>query len=269
MRSLLSRRQPSLSDRTDQAAGLRRLFSGGAHQRFVPVAANPHVSGVGLLLERLTAALAAQGGNTLIIDTTEGAPEAAPAVLEDPALGIEPLGNGLSYLAARGLPARLLAAQGSAAQWLQCLARSAPQCDVLMVHAGAAELSRFFEGRAVNPLLLAGEDADSLAHALASLRLLGSRHRCAQFDLLLGAPMSSPQAARAVRHLAGWARNRPGAVLREGVAVDPACGADAAAVPVPLARLAAALLQTEERQADQGWHPGGNAALDSAPSARN
>ncbi len=269
MRSLLSRRQPLLSDRTDQAAGLRRLFSGGAHQRFVPVAANPHISGVGLLLERLTTALAAQGGNTLIIDTTGSAPEAAPAVLEDPALGIEPLGNGLSYLAARGLPARLLAAQGSAAQWLQCLARSAPQCDVLMVHAGAAELSRFFEGRAVNPLLLAGEEADSLAHALASLRLLGSRHRCTQFDLLLGAPMSSPQAARAVRHLAGWARNRPGAVLREGVAVDPACGADASAVPVPLARLAAALLKTEERQADQGWHPGGDAALGSTSSARN
>jgi flagellar biosynthesis protein FlhG len=271
MRSLLSRRPPpSLSDRTDQAAGLRRLFSGGAHQRYVPVVTNPHVSGVGALLEQLTAALAAQGCNTLVIDAAESAAAPAPAVLEDPALGIEPLGNGLSYLAARGLLPQLLEARGSAAQWLQRLARAAPQYDVLMVHAGAAELSRFLEGRALSPLLLAAEDADSLAHALASLRLLATRHRCAQFDLLLGAPMSSPQAARAVRHLAGCARSRPGVVLREGVAVDPVREADPAAVPPALARLATALLKTDEHDADKGWHPGsGDAAPDAAASVRN
>lgn len=272
MQSLLSRRPPlSLSERTDQAAGLRRLFSGGAHQRFVPMAANPHVAGVGTLLERLTAALATQGCNTLLIDAAESAAEPAPAVLEDPALGIQPLGSGLSYLAARGLPTRLLELRASAAQWLQRLAASAPQYDVLMVHAGAAELSRFFEGRALNPLLLAAAGADSLAHALASLRLLASHHRCTQFDLLLGAPMSSPQAARAVRHLAGCARSRPGVVLRAGVGVDPARGAeDPAAATAALQRLAAALLETDEHEADKGWHPGGDdAVLDSTASARN
>jgi flagellar biosynthesis protein FlhG len=259
-----------VSDRTDQAAGLRRLFSGGAHQRYVSVAANPHVSDAGLLLEWLTAALAAQGCNTLVIDAAESAAEPVPAVLDDPALGIEPLGDGLSYLAARGLQQRLLEARGSAAQWLQRLAASAPQCDVLMVHAGAAELSRFLEGRALSPLLLAAEGADSLAHALASLRLLASHHRCAQFDLLLGAPVSSPQAVRAVRHLAGCARSRPGVVLREGVAVDPARRADAAAVPPALARLATALLETEEQDVGKAWHPGGgDAAPDAAASARN
>lgn len=253
-------------DAGDQAAGLRRLFGAGAPQRWVAVASNPHVASAGLLLERLTAALAAQGGHTLVIDAADNAPAPAPAVLQDPALGIEPLGEGLSYLAARGLPQRLGEARGDAAQWLSRLAAAAPQCRVMVVHAGAVELSRFFDGRALNPLVLAAEDMDSLTHALASLRLLATRHRCAQFDLLLGAPMSSPQAARAVRHLAGCARSRLGLGLREGVAVDPAC--DAADVPGALARLAAQLLEREDLPGAPGWHPGGGSAGRDAASAR-
>jgi flagellar biosynthesis protein FlhG len=268
MRSLLARHQPSLSDRTDQAAGLRRLFSRGAHQRFVAVASNPHVACAGVLLERLTAAFAAHGCRTLVMDATDGAGVPAAAVLEDPALGVEPLGEGLSYLAARGLAQGLRSMSGGAAPWLQRLAAAAPQCDVLLVHAEATDLSRFFDGRVLSPLLLATEGADSLAHALASLRLLSARHACPQFDVLLGTPMSSPQAAQAVRHLASWARGRLGLGLREGVAVDPARDGEAAAVPPLLARLATVLLEQDEQEPG-GWHPGGDAGRDEAVPARN
>jgi flagellar biosynthesis protein FlhG len=268
MRSLFTRSQLTLSDRTDQAAGLRRLFSGGAHQRFVAVASNPHVACAGVLLERLTAAFAAQACHTLVIDASESAPVPAAAVLEDPALGLEPLGEGLSYLAARCLSQGLRDMSGGAALWLHRLAAAAPQCDVLLVHAPATELSRFFEGRALHPLVLAAEGADSLAHALASLRLLAARHRCAQFDVLLGVPMSSPQAARAVRHLGGWARGRLNLGLRHGVAVDPAREREEPVVPPLLARLAAALLEHDEQEPGN-WHPDGDAGRGAAVPARN
>ncbi|NML14897.1 flagellar biosynthesis protein [Azohydromonas caseinilytica] len=256
---MVARPPQTLSERTDQAAGLRRLFSGGTHQRHVAVAANPHVLSAGVLLERLTAALAAQGCHTLVVDAADNAPTPAPAVLEDPALGIERLSDALSYLGARGLPPRLAQTPRNAAQWLLQLAAATPQADVLLVHAGAAELSRFFDGRALQPLVLAAEDADSLTHALASLRLLASRHHCTQFDLLLGTPVSSPQAARAARHLAGCARTRLGMGLREGVAVDPARDMPPGAVPAALARLAAALLEQEELETGK-WPLGGGGA---------
>lgn len=270
MRSLFSRTHPTLADRTDQAAGLRRLFSGGAHQRFVAVASNPHVACAGVLLERLTAAFAAQACHTLVIDASESAPVPSAAVLEDPALGLEPLGERLSCVAARGLPQGLREVPGGAALWLQRLAAAAPQCDVLLVHAPATDLSRFFDGRALHPLLLAAEGDDGLTHALASLRLLAARHRCTQFDLLLGLPMTSPQAARAVRHLGGWARSRLNLGLRHGVAVDPARDAQEPAVPPTLAQLAAALLEQHDEQEPGNWHPGGgDAARGAALPARN
>jgi flagellar biosynthesis protein FlhG len=257
----------TLADRTDQAAGLRRLFSGGTHQRRVAVASNPHVACAGVLLERLTAAFAAQGCRTLVIDAADGAGVPAAAVLEDPALGIEPLGESLACLQARGLAQSLRGVGGGAAQWLQRLGAAAPQHDVLLVHAGATDLSRFFDGRVLTPLLLATEGADSLTHALASLRLLAPRHRCTQFDVLLGAPMTSPQAAHAVRHLGGWARNRLGLGLREGVAVDPARDGQAPGVPPMLARLAAVLLEDEEQEPGR-WLPGGGTARGGAVPAR-
>lgn len=259
MRHLFQRAGSMLAD---QADGLRRLFGAAPRrQALVAVASNPHVPCAGVLLERLTSAFAAAGRHTLVVDASEAAPAASEAVVEDPALGIEPLGDGLSYLAARGLALRHLDTQGSAATLLLRLQEAARTADVVLVHAGAGELSRLFDGRELHPVVLAGESADSLPHALASLRLLAARHRCRQFDLLLGVAPRSPLAAHHLRHLAGCARHKLDAVLREGVALDPA-----ADVPPPpaLARLAAALLETEPQEEGKSWHPGGPVAARAA-----
>ena len=46
---------PIHASHDDQAAGLRRMFTGD-RERFVPVVSNPHVTCGGVLLERISAA---------------------------------------------------------------------------------------------------------------------------------------------------------------------------------------------------------------------
>ena len=56
----------------DQADGLRRMFS-GARRCFIPLVANPHVSFSGVVLERVTTALAALGAKVLLVDAADTA----------------------------------------------------------------------------------------------------------------------------------------------------------------------------------------------------
>ena len=61
--------------------------------------------GRAVLLERLCAALAAQGARTLVVDASENAPAPDELAVMGLAECIEPLSAEMSYLAARGLPA--------------------------------------------------------------------------------------------------------------------------------------------------------------------
>src|SRR5439155_239132 len=89
----------------DQADGLRRLFA-HARVRFVPVVSNPHMAFGGVMLERLCAAFGEHGKHTLVIDAGERAPLPSEMALMELAECIETLSTQVSYLGARGLPAR-------------------------------------------------------------------------------------------------------------------------------------------------------------------
>jgi hypothetical protein len=240
----------------DQADGLRRMFA-ASRVRFVAVAENPHVAFSGVLLERLTAAFAAAGQHTLVVDAADASPAPHELAMIDLAACIEPLSAQVSYLAARGLPLRHVNTRGATDSFLCALIDAAPHVDLMLVHASASDLSRMFVRRAVRPVLLAADQPDSVTHAYGAMKLLARRNELMAFDLLLAASPQSPRRDRIAQQLASCADNFLGAVLHDWAAIDPAC--DVADAPTPaLARLCEAQLRSEEEpMSDASWHPGG------------
>lgn len=239
----------------DQADGLRRLFAGQG-TRFVAVASNPHVVFSGVMLERLTAAIARLGRHTLVVDASEDAPEPQELARVDLGRCIEPLTRDTSYLAARGLALRHVDTRGSTAAFLDALTDAAPLADVVLVHAPATDLSRLFARRPLRPLLLAADSADSITHAYGSMKLLAVRNRLLSFDLLLGAPPRSPRCERIAQQLSSCADNFLTAVLHDWAAVDPACDVNDP-LEADLLRVTRALLEPARvPDADDDWLPG-------------
>ncbi len=210
---------------TDQADGLRRMFAGSS-VRFVAVASNPHVAFAGVLLERLCAACTELGRRVLVVDAADTSPAPRELAILELAGCIERLSEDVSYLAARGLPLRHVDARGSTSAFLDAVASAAPEADVVIVHAGASELSRLFARRAPRPLLLAADHPASVTHAYASMKLLVQRNALMVFDLLLAAAAQSPRRDRIAAQLAGCADSFLHAVLHGWAAVDPACRPD-------------------------------------------
>jgi flagellar biosynthesis protein FlhG len=228
----------------DQADGLRRMFAGSG-VRFVAVAGNPHVAFAGVLLERLATAFADAGRRVLVVDAAENAPAPHELARVDLAACVEPLSDRVAYLAARGLPLRHVDARGTTAGFLAACADAAPGAEVVLVHAGAADLSRLFARRAPRPLLLAADDPTSVTHAYAAMKLLVQRNALMAFDLLLAAAEHSPRRERIAAQLAGCADGFLNAVLHDWAAVDPVCD-PADAPPRSLARIARALLEASD-----------------------
>ncbi len=228
----------------DQAHGLRRLFAQTA-VRLVPVVANPHIAFGGVLLERLCTALAEQGARTLVVDASERAPAPDELAVMGLAECIEPLSTEVSYLAARTLPLRYVDTHGSTAPFLQAVVDAAPDSDVVLVHAGASELSRLFARQTlaaqVRPMLLATDHPASVTHAYAAMKLLTLRAHLMVYHLLLGSAPASPRAPRIAEQLAICADTFLGALLHDWALVDPACHA-AEAPPSGLRRLARTML---------------------------
>ena len=220
----------------DQADGLRRLFARKRVQ-MVPVVSNPHVAFGGVMLERLCAGFTELGLHVLVVDASERASAPSELALMDLADAIEPLSEGVSYLAARGLAIRHVDATGSTAPFLTALTDAAPRAEVILVHAPATELARLFarsaelarrsgdESALVRPLLLADDRPASVTHAYAALKLLTQRAGLVVHDLLLAAAPNSPRAERIAIQLATCADDFLGAVLRDWVRLDPATDA--------------------------------------------
>lgn len=210
----------------DQAHGLRRLFAQGG-VRIVPLVSNPHVAFSGALLERLCSAFADEGASTLLVDACERAPAPDELAVMGLAECIEKLSPELGYLAARTLPLRHVDAKGSTAPFLQALVDAAPRADVILIHAGASDLSRMFARQTitshVRPLLIADDHPASVTHAYAAMKLLALRARMMVFGLVLGAAPTSPRAARIADQISSCADNFLGAVLDGWAIVDPAC----------------------------------------------
>lgn len=221
-----ARKPAVLPTPADQAHGLRRLFAQGG-VRLVPLVSNPHVAFSGALLERLCSAFADEGASTLLVDACERAPAPDELAVMGLAECIEKLSPELSYLAARTLPLRHVDAKGSTAPFLQAIVDAAPRADVVVVHAGASDLSRMFARQTiaadVRPLLLAGDHPTSVTHAYAAMKLLALRARMMVFGLVLGAAPASPRAPRIAAQLASCADDFLGAVLEGWACVDPAC----------------------------------------------
>ena len=224
------------SPTADQADGLRRMFS-SSRVRFIAVAANPRVAFAGLALERLASVCASPERKVLVVDAVSGPPQEMAAV--DLAACIEPMGEHLLYLAARGLPMRHISARGSCEPFLDVLCDAAPEAGVIIVHADASELGRMFARRAPRPLLLAADHPDSVTSAYANMKLLAQRHGLMAFDLLLVAAAASPRTQRIAEQLALTADRFAGAALHDWAAIDPAAHAE---WPRALLRLAQGLL---------------------------
>jgi flagellar biosynthesis protein FlhG len=219
-----------IASRQDQAAGLRRMFT-GATVRVVPVVSNPHVSCGGVLLERISTALAERGARVLVVDAGESAGSAGEMALVDLGQCVERLTPQIAYLAARGLAVRFVDAAGSTRAFLERAAEAAPGCNVVVVHASASELCRMlarrhhesFDGSdPPSPIVLAEDRPASVTHAYASMKLLAERAGIVVSELVLGAAPSSPRAERIAAKLASCADHFFAGVLRDWARVDPA-----------------------------------------------
>lgn len=251
-------RFPPTTSPADQAHGLRRLFAGTQAQH-IALVANPHVAFSSVVLERLTTVLGAMGLNTLVVDAADSSPAPHELAALDLRDCIEPLSPQVSYLAARGLPLRHVDTRGSSAHFLDRLQAAAPQCRVLLVHAGASDLARLYARRALRPVLLAADHPESVTHAYAAMKLLAQRCALMSYDLLLAAPPKGRRVPLIAQRLASCAESFLGTALHDWVAIDPAC--DVRDPPgAALSALVAAQLQLQgeaDASADEGLAPPG------------
>lgn len=225
----------------DQASGLRRLF-GTTRRRLLPVAANPFVPGGQALLETLSAALAVQGRQVLVVDAASTAPTPHETAMFDLAAGVERLHPQVSYLAARGIPLTHVDTHGSAAAFVDAAFEAAPQADVMLLHADPTDLARMLGRRELRPLLLGAESPESIKHAYACCKLLAQRCGLMTFDLVLTARSGQRRMQAIAERLASCADTFLGAVLHDVAVVDPVLDPMAAHDP-GLARLVAAQLE--------------------------
>ena len=228
----------------DQASGLRRLFA-PSRRRLLPVAANPFVPAHQALLATLSAALAEQGRQVLVVDAASTAPAPHETALFDLAAGVEQLHDQVSYLAARGLPLAHVDTHGSAAAFVTAAFDAAPRCDLVLLHADATDLARMLGQRAVRPLLLGADGAESIKQAYACCKLLAQRCGLMTFDLVLAAPPRGRRVAAIAERLASCADTFLGAVLHDWAAIDPVRDS-MAAHDQALARLLGAQLALDE-----------------------
>ena len=235
----------------DQADGLRRMFS-GVRQHFIPIVANLHVTFAGVLLERVSTALANLGTRVLLVDAADASPALPDPALFDLAACVEQLDDNTAYLPARGLARAYVDTRGSAASLLDALAHAAPQADVVLLYGEVSDLARVFRRRDVRPVLLAADNPESLKFAYAACKTFAQRCGLMTFDLLLALPESSPRAAAIQASLAGCADRFLGSLLNASAIVDPAV--DVAEPPSPSLR---DLLAQQLRLEQAPGHPPG------------
>ncbi len=228
----------------DQADGLRRMFA-GRQRRVLALAANPYVPFSGVVLDRLSALLAAQGRQVLVVDASSASPPPHELAALDLAAGIETVGHNVSYLPAAGLATAYVDTRGCAGAFIDAVQRAAPQADVTLLHADAQDLARIFKRRAARPILIGADQPDSIKHAYAGAKLLAGRAALLTFDLLLAAPAQSPRVVAIADSLAGCAETFLGALVLHSALIDPA-GDPAEPADAALAALIAAQLALDD-----------------------
>jgi flagellar biosynthesis protein FlhG len=171
---------------------------------------------------------------------------------------IEMISPQVAYLPARGLPLQYVDTRGCAAAFVDALQMACPQADVIILHAEAVDLARVLKNRIARPLLLAGDDPESLKHAYASCKVLVQRCELMTYDLLLAASSRSPRLTAIARSLSGCAEQFLGALLRNCALADPQ---DAATAPAEAGLLHLLRAQLNlDTLLDSGRRSGGRAA---------
>lgn len=233
----------------DQAHGLRQMFAAAGNVAFLPLVHNRHVAFGGVVMERLCSALAERDLNTLVVDAADTASPPHELAPVDLAACVEPLSHQVSFLAARGLAMHYLDARATTTGFLRALTEASPQANVVMVHAGAADLRRMFIGRAPRPVLLVGAQAASLTEAYAAVKMLSQRLGALTYDVVIAADVS-PRRARAISdRLSDCADHFLGAAVGLTAVVDPAA-TPRAPVNDDLLRLVDAQLRRLDEPAD-------------------
>ncbi len=207
----------------DQAHGLRQRFANRV-LRFIPVAANTSAAYGGLVLERLCAAYASCGLNTLVMDASEQARTPCELAEFDLSEGVEPISLRVRYMPARGLPLRYANAHGCSGQLLEAMADASPQSDVVLVHARASELVRMFGARArglsLRPVLFTNDMSEGLTEAYAAIKVISQRAAWMSYDLLVCARSTSTQATQVAQRLAQCADDFLGVAQRSALLLD-------------------------------------------------
>ncbi len=189
--------------------------------RCVPLVANPHVAACSVLLERWATSLRELGAHALVVDAADTSPRASALARVDLAACVEPLGERVSYLAARDLPQSFADHLGSCGGFLQALQHAAMGCDVALVHASAPMVVRMFHGQAVRPVVIAGDDPESIMHAFVAMKLLVQRCEVAAFDLAIVVAPGTVRATRIAQHLTACAEQFLHTTVHAWAAVDP------------------------------------------------
>ncbi|MEO5735782.1 MAG: hypothetical protein ABIN96_02660, partial [Rubrivivax sp.] len=206
---------------------LRRLFA-GRRGHVLALAANPHLAFGGLVLDRLAARLAGQGREVLVVDASGTSPLPNELANVDLSACIERIAARVCYLPARGLPLAHVDTRGSAGGFIDALQQTAPEAEVLLLHADATDLARILKHRVARPMLIGADHPESIKHAYASAKLLAQRCGLMTFDLLLAAAPQAPRSTAIARSLAGCLENFLGALLCHSAVIDPAgSGGDA------------------------------------------
>ena len=208
----------------DQAQGMRAMFPVRV-VRFIPVVTNPEAACAGRVLEHLCSVFAQLGLHSMVVDASDLARQPCELAQFDLSEGVERVSQGVSYMAARGLPHRFADARGHCGEFLDALADAAPQCDVVLLHASASELVRVFSQRSrhrdLTPLIFTRDLADGLTPAYAAIKVLSQRGGWMAYDLVMCASPASTQAALIAERLAQCADNFLGVVQRSVVQLDP------------------------------------------------
>lgn len=151
---------------------------------------------------------------------------------------------------ARGLPIRHVDTQGRCGGFLEALERAAPQADLVLLHAGTADLARVFAERRVRPLLIGADSPRAMTEAYASLKRLALRPGWRAHDLLIVADPAGPRTERLGESLAECAERFLGAAIHDCVVIDPSdaleAAPDARLIHLLRAQLAQDLLQDSE-----------------------
>ena len=206
----------------DQAQGLRALFRGPALSH-IGLVANPYLDSaeVGVVLERITAALGLLGRRTLVIDASDTSPHAPEGVAIDLGMCIESLSPDIWYLPARGLPKRFVDTRGSSAGLIEQAVSACHGVDVVLVHATAPDLARLYARGSLRPLYLAADQPESVKHAYAAMKLFAQRCQWLSADLMLVGTDAPGRLPHIATSLTSCAEAYVGVTVTGWASVDP------------------------------------------------